>query len=314
MPGARAISQKKLTRAEQKAPMPTIAKPAVHGGKRALLEGRAALLLKLIKRKESAENFLRLAEIYIALEQESRAKDALDQCLKLDASDLLRARRVLAPLLLNLGDHEGAENLLNAKWASDTSAVMLCSRLLLVLATWDGEDATHAAACAAAYDAAHAANWHATLLLAATSSGDSPIPENAISDLREQRLEALKKFKPGDAEWPGAGGVQEAMLLSEQFAGFAGCAEEQHEAWPGLEGAEVWLARRFLETAAEAEPPTKSNPCASDEKKHVRLFDEKLEEILEEVQHILLDAEEGEGEEEEGEGEQEEGRAGPTLT
>ena len=102
----RATSQKKMSRAAQssKAPAPTIAKPAAHGGKRALLEGRASLLVKLVTRKESALNLLSLAQIYVDLEKWSKAKEALERCMALDPADVLQARCLLAPLLLNLGE------------------------------------------------------------------------------------------------------------------------------------------------------------------------------------------------------------------
>ena len=101
----RAPSQKKLSRSAQssKAPAPTIAKPAAHGGKRALLEGRASLLVKLVTRKESALNLLSLAQIYVDLEKLSKAKEALERCLALDPADALQARCLLAPLLLPRG-------------------------------------------------------------------------------------------------------------------------------------------------------------------------------------------------------------------
>ena len=76
----------------------------------------------------------------------------------------MQARRVLAPLLLNLGEHEEAEALLKRWEVEDRSATLLCARLLLALAQWDGEDASEAA-CHAAFDAAFAQNWHAVLLL-----------------------------------------------------------------------------------------------------------------------------------------------------
>jgi len=262
----RATSQKKMSRAAQssKAPAPTIAKPAAHGGKRALLEGRASLLVKLVTRKESALNLLSLAQIYVDLEKWSKAKEALERCMALDPADVLQARCLLAPLLLNLGEQGEAEQLLQRWQAADAAtaaslgvagATMLCTRLLLALAKWDGDDEGEAL-CQAAFDAAFAHNWHALLLVCAVGNGDSPIPEGLVADLRERRLEALKKAggvpvveggrlkqaggAAGDAQpWPGAGGVAEAVLLSEAFAGFAGSEEEQEEAWPDLDGAQV---------------------------------------------------------------------------
>ena len=261
----RATSQKKMSRAAQssKAPAPTIAKPAAHGGKRALLEGRASLLVKLVTRKESALNLLSLAQIYVDLDKLSKAKEALERCLALDPADVLQARCLLAPLLLNLGEQGEAEQLLQRWQAADVAslgvagATMLCTRLLLALAKWEGDDEGEAV-CQAAFDAAFAHNWHALLLLCAVGNGDSPIPEGLVADLRERRLEALKKAggvpvleggrlkqaggAAGDAHpWPGAGGVAEAVLLSEAFAGFAGSEEEQEEqeAWPDLDGAQA---------------------------------------------------------------------------
>ena len=81
-----------MSRPASKAPAPTIAKqPAAHGGKRALLEGRASLLVKLVTRKESALNLLSLAQIYVDLEKLSKAKEALERCLALDPADVLQA-------------------------------------------------------------------------------------------------------------------------------------------------------------------------------------------------------------------------------
>lgn len=247
----RAPSQKKLSRSAQssKAPTPTIAKPAAHGGKRALLEGRASLLVKLVTRKESALNLLSLAQIYVDLEKLSKAKEALERCLALDPADALQARCLLAPLLLNLGEQGEVEELLQRWQAADAAtaaslgvagATMLCTRLLLTLAKWEGDDEGEAL-CQAAFDAAFAHNWHALLLVCAVGNGDSPIPEGLVAELRERRLEALKKegLKQGAQPWPGAGGVAEAVLLSEAFAGFAGSEEEQEEAWPDLDGAQV---------------------------------------------------------------------------
>lgn len=159
----RAPSAKKISRS---APAPTIAKSGKrpqggggHNSRRALLEGKVGLLLKLVKRKESAENWIRLGELYISLEQWGKAKEALEASLKLEPADALGARRVLVPLLLNLGEHEDAAALLE-KWRSDESAVMLCSRLLCLLAVWDGEDATEPP-CTAAWDAIFSCNWQA---------------------------------------------------------------------------------------------------------------------------------------------------------
>jgi len=197
-----------------------------HGSKRAQLEGRAQRLQLLMKRKkEGPETSIRLAETYIELDQCQRAKAPLENCLKSDPSDASGARRVLAPLLLQLGQRDEAAALL-AQWSSDNSTVMLCSRLLLTLAAYACGDAEECEADAA-FDAMFAANWHACALLAAVSGGDSPVPENIVAELREQRLTSLKQREA----WPGAGGVQEAMLLSEQFAGFAGIGDEE-PAWP----------------------------------------------------------------------------------
>ena len=102
----------------------------------------------------------------------------------------------------------------------------MISRLLLELIAYGRDDVDDTEANAA-FEAAVAANWHACSLLAVTSGGESPIPENIIRELREQRLDALKRVD----QWPGAGGVQEGMLLSEQFSGFAGCEEAEEEAW-----------------------------------------------------------------------------------
>ena len=262
----RATSQKKLSKAAQssKAPAPTIAKPAAHGGKRALLEGRASLLVKLVTRKESALNLLSLAQIYVDLEKVSKAKEALERCLALDPTDALQARCLLAPLLLNLGEQDEAEQLLQRWQAADTAtaaslgvagATMLCTRLLLALAKWEGDDEGEAR-CQAAFDAAFAHNWHALLLVCAVGNGDSPMPEGLVADLRERRLEALKKAGGDAPPWPGAGGVAEAVLLSEAFAGFAGSEEEQEEAWPDLDGAQV--------TAAQDQPFAPAMVIASD--------------------------------------------------
>ena len=75
----------------------------------------------------------------------------------------------------------------------------------------------------------------------ATMVVENVAPEGLVAELRERRLEALKKegLKQGAQPWPGAGGVAEAVLLSEAFAGFAGNEVEQEEAWPDLDGAQV---------------------------------------------------------------------------
>eukprot|EP00966_Prymnesium_polylepis_P293320 6775032-Prymnesium_polylepis.1 len=206
MPGARAPSAKKQTREKNShaARAPDPKGNSAHGSQRATLEGRAALLAKLLKRKESAETRIRLAEIYISLEQLSRARTNLEACLAADPADPLCARRVLVPVLLQLGERAAALALL-AKWGeSDKSAVMLCSALLCVLAA-DELDET---AADAAFQAALAQNWHAVALLAAVAGGESPIPEATIEKLREQRLESLKSA----TAWPAAGGAEEALL------------------------------------------------------------------------------------------------------
>jgi hypothetical protein len=263
-----------------------------HGSRRAQLEGRAQRLQMLLKRKkEGPETSIRLAETYIELDQCGRAKAPLEQCLKSDPADAGGARRVLAPLLLQLGHLDEATALL-AQWSGDNSAVMLCSRLMLTLAAYGRGDAEECEADAA-FDVAFAANWHACALLGAVSTGDSPIPENIVSELREQRLEALKQR---DAAWPAAGGVQEAMLLSEQFAGFAGRGDEEPP-WAGLDGADGWLCHKLLQQP----PPTAATPAKTDSRKHVGLFEGLLEEIYEECQRILL-----EGDEEGDEGDEEE--------
>jgi hypothetical protein len=294
-----------------------------HGGKRKLLEGKAALLEKLISRKDGVEHQLKLAQIHTSLEQWGRAKDALDRCLQLDPADALCARHLLAPLLLNLGEHDAAAKLF-VEWREDTSAAMLIGQLLLALALWDGEDATEEA-CDNAFARAVETNWHAVLLLGAVSSGDSPLPESMIEALREQRVEALQKRAGGGASssssssssssaaasWPSAGGVQEAMLVSEAYAGFAGSEVDEEDAWPGLEGADVWLSHKTLE--ADPPLPPKATPKPSDTKKEVRLFDEKREEMVEELENIILEAEaeeEEEGEEGGEEGGEEEGEEG----
>ena len=301
MPGARAPSAKKLTRDAQRPQQSSApAGKAAHGSPRAALEGKAALLLKLLKRKENAETRIRLADIYIQLEQYDRARSTLEACLQADAADPLCARRVLAPLLLQLGAHAEAKALL-ARFSTDKSATMLCSALLCTLSA----DVLDEDEAEAHFDAFRAANWRAVALVAAVSGGESPIPEGTVVELREQRLESLSK-RPG--AWPGAGGVQEAILLSEQFAGFAGNERASEDAWPGLAGSEVWLSQRLLQEP----PPEKVSAVASDARKHVTLLEGLLEEILEELQHIVLEAEEEDEEEEgeeEGEEEEEEGEA-----
>lgn len=268
---------------------PGIEPAGSHGGRRALLESRASLLAKLISRKpeSSIEPRIRLAQLNIDLEKWNHAKLDLEACLKLDAADALGARRLLLPLLLHLGEHREAQELLHA-WSSDSSIVMLFGRLLCALALWDGEDENEAT-CHAAFDAAAAANWYAVALLAAVSGGESPISEETIVELREQRHETLKRTG-SCAEWPGPGGVQEAMLVSEQYAGFAGVGTleaREEEAWPGLDGTEVWICRRLLDSVPSGQP----SAAPTDSKKHICLFDEKLEEIIAEVQHIVLEAE-----------------------
>ena len=115
-------------------------------------------------------------------------------------------------LLLNLGEQGEAEELLQRWQAADAAtaaslgvagATMLCTRLLLALAKWEGDDEGEAR-CQAAFDAAFAHNWHALLLVCAVGNGDSPIPEGLVAELRERRLEALKKegLKQGRSRGP----------------------------------------------------------------------------------------------------------------
>jgi hypothetical protein len=291
-----------------------------HGSQRSKLMGRASMLQKLLSRKESTATQIQLAEVYMQLDQCDRAKEALEACLKREPSDALLARRILAPVLLNLGEHQELKVLL-AKYASDKSATMLASGLLLALVE-HGEDESEegTATLDAAFQALFACSWQACALLAATASGDSPIPEGTIAELRELHNDKLKK---DDADWPAAGGVEEAILLSEAFAGFAGipaddpeaddaggaCADGE-DAWPGLDGSAVWLSLKLLDQEGMLPPPAKASAAAGDEKKHVKLLESLLPEIFEELQQIVLEAagDEGEeGEEEEEEGEEEEG-------
>jgi hypothetical protein len=337
MPGARAQSAKKTTKEQTKAAVKTGAKtgPGVnkympnqgHGshanmaatqGSQKLLK-KASLLQTLLSRKESAETRIRLAEIWIDLglsKNLASAKECLETCVKKDPADAMCARRVLVPLLLNLGEHAEATALLE-KYSDDTSALMLCSGLLLALATHSEaeskeEEAETAARAQAAFERLFECNWQACALLAATANGESPIAEQTVLELREARIEKLAK----GGTWPGRGGVSEAILLSEVFSGCAGVRSEEdnsHEdAWPGLEGVAIWLSAATLDKYAEG-PPTKPSSMPSDEKKVVRVMEGVLGEVFEELQNIVLEAsqmaeegEEGEGEEDEGEEEGEE--------
>ena len=123
MPGARAPSAKKSSKAEKLAAAKTGAKTAEgvnkympnqgHGahanmaatqGAQKLLK-KASLLQTLLARKESSETRIRLAEIWIELKESKNlaaAKECLETCLKKDPADPLGARRVLTPLLLEL--------------------------------------------------------------------------------------------------------------------------------------------------------------------------------------------------------------------
>ena len=286
MPGARAPSAKKTTKksagaaaraaaVKEGAQAPTgtnkymphqghgsHANMAATQGSQKLLK-KAALLQTLLARKESSETRIRLAELWIELNQSknlSDAKECLETCLLKDPTDAMCARRVLVPLLLNLGEHDSAAAMLKL-YSDDTSATMLASAFLLAFAAHseaEGEEkeASTAALAEAAFEKLFACNWHACALLAATAGGESPIPEQTITELREIRAEKLSK----SATWPGTGGVSEAMLLSEVFSGCAGVAGEdgelEEDAWPGLEGAAVWLSAATLEKYGET-PPTK---------------------------------------------------------
>ncbi|EOD31605.1 hypothetical protein EMIHUDRAFT_231807 [Emiliania huxleyi CCMP1516] len=228
---------------------------AASSGAQKLLK-RAALLQTLLARKESAETRIRLAEIWIELNQSKyhgAARETLETCLKLDPGDAMCARRVLAPLLLSFGEHEAAAALL-AQYSNDTSAVMLCCGLLLSLAEHaeaegEEEEEESQARADSAFERLFACNWQACALLAATARGESPIPEQTVSELREARIAKLASA----GGWPEVGGVSEAILLSEVFSGCAGGAGEEEEAegtsedaWPGLEGAAVWLSAMTL--------------------------------------------------------------------
>ena len=332
MPGARVESAKKESKSDRMAAAKTGAKPAEgvnkympnqgHGshaniaatqGTEKLLK-KASLLQKLLSRKESSETRIRLAEIWIDLKQAKNldaAKECLETCLKKDPADPLCARRVLTPLLLELGEQEAAAALL-ARYSDDTSAMMLCSGLLLALvahseAESEEAEASTAAKAEAAFAKLFECNWHACALLAATATGESPIPEQTVTELREARVEKLAK----GADWPGSGGVSEAILLSEVFSACAGVGTEEDEdhedAWPGLDGVAVWLSASTLEKFGE-EAPTKCRPMPSDEKRHVRVLDGVLAEVFEELEMIVMEAAKESGQGEEGEeGEEEAG-------
>ena len=297
---------------------------AASSGAQKLLK-RAALLQTLLARKESAETRIRLAEIWIELNQSKyhgAARETLETCLKLDPGDAMCARRVLAPLLLSFGEHEAAAALL-AQYSNDTSAVMLCCGLLLSLAEHaeaegEEEEEESQARADSAFERLFACNWQACALLAATARGESPIPEQTVSELREARIAKLASA----GGWPEVGGVSEAILLSEVFSGCAGVGGEEEEAegtcedaWPGLEGAAVWLSAMTLGKYGEAGEgggcarPARASAVRGDEKRQVRVLEAVLGEVFEELEMIVVEAA-GEDEEEEGEEEGEEGEEG----
>ena len=234
--------------------------------------------------------------------------ELLEGALKHDATEDKRgARRKLAPLYLRLGGHKELRSLL-AKWPADGDAALSISALLLKLASWaSGEGDESEESVQEAFENAHAANWHAVLLVCAWRTAAMKLPLNLVTEAR------TAGGGIGTDGAPPAGGIEEAYSLSSRsFGGWAGMPDadsddegeegddENEDEFPGLRGVSHWLGAMLL----QHDPPENTDGLPGDGKKFVRHFkSEALAAALEEVQQRVVrmgDMESGEeGEEEE---------------